>query len=178
MAVRDARMSARKGFLIPFLGRLLPVVNGWTPVELLKRRWPDDDGKMTDAYVLICVLVLGVWLAAVGVGVRWVAVAIIVWFVVSLGVFLLKWLFVDQEIPHEPRAVLLFLLNLLQLRFAMCLTAVLIGGVPVSQRWVLFRGAAPAGLVEWWIALPYQLLTWLLIGIAIGAVAGSLRTRS
>jgi hypothetical protein len=180
-------MGTRTGFLIPILSNVLPVLIKGTPLELLKRLGSDEKGRFTDAYVLLSALILAVWLSLLRNSplfpflatplVRWGATAILGWYVLGLAIFLLKWLFVDQDAPVEKRAVLLFLFNLVQLRLVLCIVAVLVGGLPSERRWILFRGAMDSSQIFWGILLPYQLLTWLVIGIAIGALAGSLRTR-
>lgn len=180
-------MVERTGFLIPILGRVLPALMKGMPLELLKRLGSDERGYFTDAYVVLSTLILALWLALVRPSsslpflsspfVRWVATCILAWYVLGLAIFLLKWLFVDQKAPDEKRAVLLFLLNLVQLRLVLCIVAVLVGGLPSANRGLLFRGAISSTTISWGIVLPYQLLTWLVIGIAIGALAGSLRMR-
>ena len=180
-------MGARTGFLIPILGKVLPTLMKGMPLELLKRLGSDEKGYFTDAYVVVSALFLALWLTLLRPSpsppflsspfFRWGATCILAWYVLGLAVFLLKWLFVDQKAPDEKRAVLLFLLNLVQLRLVLCIVAVLVGGLPSANRWLLFRGATDSTAISWGILLPYQLLTWLLIGIAIGALAGSLRMR-
>jgi len=177
-------MATRTGFLIPAFAKLLPWLLKWTPLELIKRRIPDEKGYVTDGYVLGSVIVFAIWLQLLGspsshLGnsvARWIATLFLAWHVLGLGLFLLKWLFVDWKAPDQKRAVLLFLLNLIELRLVLCIAAVLVGHLPAMDRWLLFRGTLDAATVPWPIHLPYQLLTWLLIGLAIGAVAGALRT--
>jgi len=177
-------MATRTGFLIPFLAKLLPRLLEWTPLELIKRRIPDKQGYLTDGYVLASVAVFTMWLLLLeepsslfsSSAARWIATVFLAWHVWGLGLFLLKWLFVDRKSPDEKRAVLLFLLNLVELRLILCITAVLVGHLPAEDRWLLFRGTLESSTVPWPIHLPYQLLMWLLIGLAIGALAGALRT--
>lgn len=176
----------RTGFLLPSFGKLITRLSKVMPLELLKRRGTDEEGYFTDAYVLLSTLILALWVALIGVSssflgsglVRGPAVAILIWYVLGLAVFLLRWIFVDAEEPHAKRAVLLFLINLFQLRLVMCLLAILVGNLPAADRWRLFLGASGPKAVSWAILIPYQFLSWLIIGLAIAAVVESIRTRT
>ncbi|MGB7211368.1 MAG: hypothetical protein WBC97_01965 [Gemmatimonadales bacterium] len=159
------------------------------PLDLLRRVRPDADrdGSFTDGYVLVTTVVFALWLALAASPPpfrfltnclwRWAAVAFLIWWALGFTVFLLSWIVIDAERPaNVRRAVLLFLFNLIQLRFVLCLIAALVGGMSPDLRWQYFAGLKDTNDLHWAIVLPYQLLTWLVVGLAIGAAAGLLRT--
>lgn len=180
----------RDGCLIPLLGRLLPALKDWTtPLGLLKRaKWVeryDRQGVATDIFVLASVVVLTAWLALIdtydGVWtsewIRRVAVGLLAWRSYAIAVVTVSWILVEKELPNPNRAVLLFCLNLVELRLMLCLTAVLTAMIVPHRRWDLLLGSAEEGQLTPWLSSSYQLLSWVIVALAVAALAGYLREK-
>jgi hypothetical protein len=173
------------GVLLPALRWLLPKLEWPSPLRFLKGRLPQTARPVvTEIYVLGVAAIAAIWLGLVdyrlfsflsGSVARGAALTLVGIRVFELVVFLAKWLFVDRGTPDPPRAILLFCINLVEARLVLCLVAVLSGVLSPSARWQLFFGTLDVPFRAPLLSVPYQLVSWVIVALAVGALAGSLR---
>jgi hypothetical protein len=161
---------------------VLPPLARATPLGLLTKLFDDRAGRTTDWYVLTMLAVSLAWLSLVGLEMpalagplaRGIAVVAILWRVAELLLAVLLWVFVERDLPEPRRAVLLFCMNLVEIRLIAFVLATLLGAIPVASRWTAFLGRGDYSLPTI-LDVPYQMMSWVILALAVGAVAGSVR---
>jgi hypothetical protein len=174
----------RKGFLVPFIGKWTAFVHARvTPSGRILGRWDDRGGKHVDAFVLAMLLGAFLWFLLIDGGVPslsarpvrlfgLILIGIRFW---DLLIFVLKWVLVDEGRPDPKRSILLFGINLIELRLFLSISAVLLGSVPAVGRWGLFVGLVSPDSLPILLILPFRLLSWSILALAVASVVGSLR---